>query len=147
MATATVPRGNPPTEAEIRALIESRSARYPTDSIEHRLERALDSAFDTIGYVSLDEQGQYDFGEAFLSDTWGDLRPSEANRLGELIHEARVRAESRARAAIVEEVVAAALAFAAEHPDAPRAKAEPPPGNVTGILEGAPRVAGKAGAS
>lgn len=115
-----------PTEAEIRALIDDRSARYPNDSIEHHLDHVLDKAFDTIGYVDLDEQGQRDFGSTFLSDTWADLRPSEADRLGELIAAARQQAAERARAAIVEEVVAAALTFAAEYPDAPRAKALQP---------------------
>lgn len=108
------------TASEVRALIDDRSARYPNDSIESYLDDALDKAFDTIGYVNLDDQGAFDFGEAFLSDTWADLRPSEQARLGQLIAEARHRAARKAREAIVEEVVSAALAFAAEYPDAPR---------------------------
>jgi hypothetical protein len=52
---------------------------------------------------------------------WQDLRPSEALRLRALIGEAERRAVDRARQAIVEEVVAAGLAFVAEYPDAPLA--------------------------
>jgi flavin-binding protein dodecin len=110
----------PITEAEIRALVEARSDRYPADSIESKLEEAIEKAFDTIGYVTLDEQGQYDFGESFLSDTWADLRPSEQSALASAITNAMVRAAKRAREAIVEEVVAAALEFAEVYPDAPR---------------------------
>lgn len=113
-----------PTEAEIRELVAERDRRYPFDSIDAKLEEAINRGFDTIGYVSLDEKGQYDFGESFLSDTWADLRPSEEDRLAELIVEAKARAEQRARDAIVEEVIAAALAFGAEYPDAPRVQPE-----------------------
>lgn len=57
-------------------------------------------------------------------DVWrSDLRPSEAIRLRQIAREARERAKHRAQEAIVEELVAAALRFAEEYPDAPRAKA------------------------
>lgn len=51
-----------------------------------------------------------------------DLRPSEAIRLREIAQEGIARATERARAAIVDELVAAALRFAEEFPDAPGAK-------------------------
>lgn len=111
-----------PTADEILQIIAARTARYPIDSLDAKLDEAIGNAFDAIGYVSLDEQGAYDIGAAFLSDTWGDLRPSEAARLGEIISEAQERAEEKARAAIIEEVIGAALTFAAEYPDAPRAE-------------------------
>jgi hypothetical protein len=55
------------------------------------------------------------------SSPWRDLRPSESARLEAIVVAAEARAWGRAHAAIVEEAVAAALAFAAEYPDAPRA--------------------------
>lgn len=115
-----------PTEAEIRQLIADRSARYPLDSLERPLGEAIDKSFDTIGFVTLDERGRWDFGVDFLSDTWADLRPSEQERLGELIAAAKARAMERARESIIGETVAAALAFSAEHPDAKRASPEHP---------------------
>jgi hypothetical protein len=55
---------------------------------------------------------------------WADLRPSEAERLMALVNEAEARAVERCLSVVREELTAAALAFAAEHPEAvPRAPA------------------------
>ncbi len=113
-----------PTEAEIRAAIADRMRKYPNDNPRQKLAGAVDQAFDAVGYIDLDEEGQYDWGTQALSDLWADLRPSEVERLHELIAEAKRRALDAAWAVIAEQVVAAGLAFAAEYPDAPRAKQE-----------------------
>ncbi len=55
---------------------------------------------------------------------WRDLRPSEADRLVELVNAATERAAERCEAIILEELTAAGVAFAAEHPDAPRGEPE-----------------------
>lgn len=55
---------------------------------------------------------------------WGDLRPSEAGRLVELVGDACDRAADRCYGIIIEELTAAGAAFAAEYPDAPRPKVE-----------------------
>src|SRR5687768_15534457 len=109
-----------PTEQEIREILADRERRYPHD-FGDKLAEAIDHAFDAIGYVELDEQGQYDFGGEWLSDTWADLRQSEQRYLAGAILQAKGRALASAREAIVGEVVAAALQFAREYPDAPRA--------------------------
>ncbi len=72
---------------------------------------------------------EVEFSDAFthcmtlLDDLYDqdDLRPSEDARLGELVTPAidLIRDETQRR--INEALVSAALAFAAEHPDAPRA--------------------------
>lgn len=102
-----------PTEAEIRAALQA----------------ALDaSRFDVGGFV-------YDItmplhfippneGAAPNPALWGDLRPSEAERLSVLVEEIYGLADGFERAlgaAVVEAGVRAGLTFVAEHPDAPRA--------------------------
>lgn len=113
-----------PTEAEIREAISERLAKYPGDNHIRTLVEAIEKAFDTIAYVELDEQGQYDFGTPFLSDIWADLRPSEASRLGQLVRDGSIRALKVLDDALRAEVVAAAMQFAAEHPDASRVERE-----------------------
>jgi hypothetical protein len=119
MPTAT--RSSAPTEAEIRAMLAERAVKWPHDNAERQLAEAVDTAFDTIGYIELDEL-ESNGGLHALSDLWADLRPSEIIRLHLLVSEARERAYGAAWEAIVREVVAAGLAFAAEFPNAPRAQ-------------------------
>jgi hypothetical protein len=52
---------------------------------------------------------------------WTDLRASERRGLRRLLEAAEHRAAERARAIIIKEATRAAVAFAAEFPDAPRA--------------------------
>ena len=101
MTTATAPL----TEAEARATIAGHVERFGLD-------------------ISGSEDAYHPF-DAFVckgSSPWRDLRPSESARLEAIITAAEARAWARAHAAIVEEAVAAALTFAAEYPDAPRAQ-------------------------
>jgi hypothetical protein len=104
MTTATVPRGTAPTEAGIRAAIRAHLDRYGdvmdgSDGMFHPFDAIVDPA----------------------STLWADLRPSEDLRLRAIIEEAERRAFDRCRGIIVDEATAAALAFAAEFPEAPRA--------------------------
>jgi hypothetical protein len=92
------------TEAEALATVAAHVERFGLD-------------------ISRDDDAYHPF-DAFVaegSSPWRDLRPSESGRLEAIITEAEARAWARAHAAIVEEAVSAALAFAAEYPEAPRA--------------------------
>lgn len=51
---------------------------------------------------------------------WDDLRPSQAERLTVVVGEARKRIRQRVMPIIIEELTAAGVTFAREHPDAPR---------------------------
>jgi hypothetical protein len=96
----------PLTEAEVLAIVAAHVERFGLD-------------------ISSNDDAYHPF-DAFVaegSSPWRDLRPSESGRLEAIITAAEARAWARAHAAIVEEAVAAALAFAAEFPDAPRAGA------------------------
>lgn len=116
MTTATANRA--PTEAELRAIIERHQ--------DQRLPDPADFAFafvSPIEYVPEDEIGNH------VNRVWDNLRPEEAERLTQLMDEVFTVAEREL--AIVEErcreaAVRAALTFAAEYPDAPRARAEDP---------------------
>lgn len=57
---------------------------------------------------------------------WWDLRPSEGARMLALINDAIARATERCEAIILEELTAAGVQFAAEHPDAPRPREKVP---------------------
>jgi hypothetical protein len=64
-------------------------------------------------------------GENYVDGLWVDLRPSEAEELANLVDAIYDQADSihgEAVERIAKLVVAAGLQFAAEHPDAPRAK-------------------------
>ena len=112
-------------EADVRAVFAHRARLYPSDDPGRKVKEAIDGWADGIGYVDLDAEGRLDFGQDSLSELWADLRPSEQARLGALIVAAKARAFSAANAAILDELTAAALAFAAEFPGAPRAVAGP----------------------
>jgi hypothetical protein len=123
MVAATI--SSKPTEKELRQIIRDRADRYRNDSPRERLAEVIDKYCDPLGYVPIaDEQDREDFAAKAFSDTWADLRPSEVERLDQLLTDARARAAERAEAVILEELVAAALTFADEHPDAPRAARE-----------------------
>ena len=94
----------PLTEAEVLAMVAAHVERFGLDI----------SRFD-------DAYHPFDALVSEGSSLWRDLRPSESSRLEAISTAAEARAWARAHAAIVEEAVAAALAFAAEYPEAPRA--------------------------
>jgi len=97
----------PLTEAALRATIAAHVKRYGFD------------------LASMDEFYHPFDAIAPLSRTcpWTDLRASEKRRLRKLMETGERTAQARARAIVIEEAVAAALAFAAQYPDAPRAGA------------------------
>ncbi len=121
----------PPTEAEIREAIALRTTLYVDNPVKHLREVVEDFGAFMHGPAfaileSSDPRGDEDPSEA--DDIWGnDLRPSEAKALMFYFQEAVERAVSDARAAIEAAFVDAALRFAAEFPDAPRAKRQAVP--------------------
>ena len=115
-----------PTEAEIRQVIHDRAAKFPGDNPRDKLDEGIDKALDALGYVELDddEQDGMPSGATVISDLWTDLRPSEAVRLRDVVHDVRTELRDALWSMIEDRVVAAGLTFAAEHPDAPRARGE-----------------------
>jgi hypothetical protein len=95
-----------PTEAEIRETITA----------------AMPAAAGTIG----DRAYELTFSIRYL---WGDLPPSQGARIEALIEEAQAAIEAlepEVLGRVREAVAAAAMTFAAEYPDAPRARAAVP---------------------
>ena len=95
-------RGDPVTEAQVRRRIAAHLARY--------------------GHLRGTDDMFYPFDAVGPQDgPWTDLRPSEAARLCAILEAAETEAFARCEAMLVEAAVSAALRFAAECPDAPRA--------------------------
>lgn len=99
-------------ETEFRRIYEGREPprHEPLGKVRSDLAAVLDYAADPFRWRDEDS----------LSDVWVDLRYSEAIRLNELLDAAVERATDAAMEGVKHEIVAAALAFAAEHPNAPR---------------------------
>lgn len=123
-----------PSEQEIREAIAVRGTysmassysgglRGALEGLISEYAEAIDSAVSDAEAARDDvlEEGQ---DPRDLAGLWADLRLSEADRLRRLADAATARAADRAEAIIVEEIVAAGLAFAAEFPDAPRGRQE-----------------------
>lgn len=116
-----------PTESEIRTALRQRVEAYPADNPKDTLREAVRSwaatlispAFDTL--ESIDPRDGPTSSEP--DDLWRDLRPSEAVTLRDLARAAIERAIERCDAVILDELTAAGVRFAMEHPDAPRAAA------------------------
>lgn len=110
MTTATAA---PLTEAEIRAAIE--------DALDHStidIGQLIYSFLQPIDYIPEPERANC------RPALWDNLRPSEAARLSELVERVYCDLEPEIERMIADAVVGAALAFAAEYPDAPRAIVE-----------------------
>lgn len=116
-----------PTEAEIREALAARERDFPVDSVTRRLVDVVDTAFQVITYTELDAQGRYDFVADALTDVWADLDPVQVARLADIVELAKARAIASAGESVRREVVAAALAFGAEHPHAARVPREAVP--------------------
>lgn len=133
--TATRTAAIAPTEAEIRAALELRATRYPADDPRKGLRESIEDfarvlsgpAFDALEAVDPRDPEAPDQPD----DLWRDLRPSEAKVLDAIAREGIESAYERAYAAILDELVAAGLRFAREHPDVPRAKVGQPGGAMT----------------
>lgn len=115
---------NAPTEAEIRQAL---SAAWEADGDGHGVYGALDEATAVAALPTWWQGSSVDLAKpepATGAAIWDDLRPSEAKRLHRLLGEASERAEEKCRKLLLEELTAAAVRFAEEFPDAPRAKKE-----------------------
>ncbi|HUG47975.1 MAG TPA: hypothetical protein VMP67_06135 [Candidatus Limnocylindria bacterium] len=112
------------TEQEVREAIEGRK------HLRDKLAEAFAEASLPVGEAAW--HGGVDADEPFVEPApewdvlWWDIRPSQAVRLHQLVGEARDRALSRCQAIIVDELTAAGVQFAAEYPDAPRAREKVP---------------------
>lgn len=115
MTAASTITTTAPSEAEIRAAIEAAPDGY--DGVSDLTGKL----YELFG-APLYGPGRFDPEEDQVGprDLWVDLRASEAARLLELADEAWVRARQRVHQILVDELTAAALAFAAEYPEAPR---------------------------
>lgn len=112
-----------PTEAEVRKALQRRTELYVNDTprtfLTEAVERWADMFTDPAARAL--DPGAEPRGVFAEDDLWGELRPEEARALRRIIAPAIERAKHVAEAAIVEVLVAAALAFGEEYPDAPRA--------------------------
>lgn len=114
-----------PTEAEIRAVIEDRLTKYPSDWPQSRIRAGIEAMADFMDGPAADKlSGDPVFGDEprrWPGDLSDDLRRPEAARLDQLYREATERALARCLEIAAEEIVLAAETFAREYPDAPRA--------------------------
>jgi hypothetical protein len=105
MGTATAPL----TEAAIREAVRSAAAGADVGEL-------VCEFLAPIRYVPRGERGP-----AYRGALWDDLRASETARLDAIIEQVYQDLEGLICDSIETRVVAAALTFAAEYPDAPRA--------------------------
>ena len=115
-----------PTEAEIREAIAWRiSTAWPGDNPADAIREAIEQMGDFMYGPSADKlSGEPARGllpREWPGDLWDDLRRPEAARLDELYVLGTKRALGMCLELVMDELVAVALAFAAEYPDAPRA--------------------------
>ena len=110
------------TAEEIRAALEASAIKFSTSGRE-KLEEAIGEYPDVLRWVAPDTDSPPDSVDGSEEGTslWRDLRPTEDRRLRELLYQAEVRAVASCHELIVSEYTVALHAFAAEHPDAPRA--------------------------
>jgi hypothetical protein len=134
-STITSPADARPTltEEDIRsalaAAIEARTDGVDTLGTNRS---ALRSVIASIGnpmtnpaFLAIEADAEWEPDRPDPGDLWYDLRTSEARRLRELTTAAVERAADRCAAIILDELTAAGVAFAAEHPDAPRPEPAP----------------------
>lgn len=123
MTTATAPA--PLTAADVRRAIIERASEYPNDNGSRPLRAVVEHVFDVIDWYPADDRLDPDDPDRseLGDDIFRNLRPAEALRLKAIIAEHRDRGQARALEVLREECIAAALAFAAEYPDVPRAMA------------------------
>ncbi|CAN5828261.1 hypothetical protein BH20CHL5_BH20CHL5_14310 [soil metagenome] len=113
-----------PTEQDVRASLEAfleanspMSVGTMRDALREAI-RDVGDALDCAAYTALESEG--DVGDDAPDSLWRDLRRSEARHLRELVTGGIDAAASRCEAIILEELTAAGVTFAAQHPDAPR---------------------------
>jgi hypothetical protein len=110
-----------PSEEEIRAaLTESIGNGYADmDVVLDWLRPVMDSdmALTRAGWVD-----DFSPGEDHPGTFWADLTAEETQELQRLLGEARDRVEREATRMLIDETVAAAVAFGKAHPDIPRGR-------------------------
>lgn len=127
MAT-TASLAPPATEAEIRAAINFGWRQHPSSTPTeagaraalHGLILEVAQALTAPSLDALDARLEDFDGTPSDEAFWVDLRKSEAQTLRDYVHEAVATASDRCQAIITEELVAAGVRFATEHPNAPR---------------------------
>jgi hypothetical protein len=105
-----------PTEEEIRAVLDAFRNHATDKSVSSNLEDFISALGTCLTYTG-------DSEEPDAGDIWRDLRLSEQARLEALVSKAIEAAVARAYEAAADEMVKAALRFAQEYPNAPRARA------------------------
>ncbi len=116
--TATTATRWVPTTADIEAAL-AQSAERHADRATSCLVESIGETADVVDHTFVDHADELvQMDEPY--QLWCDLPPSQAARLHELVEEANARAFVSARAAIIAELVTAAVQFASEYPDATR---------------------------
>lgn len=113
-----------PTEAEIRAAARRHLARVLKSSELIDAPWVYDLSEPLRYTATCDEDGVRGGVNRSL---WDDLRPTQDARLRALVDDIYSKTDAlmaEAAERVIEYVVEAGLTFAAEHPDAPRAKRE-----------------------
>jgi hypothetical protein len=116
MTAPTITRS--PTEAEIRAEIGAAMGGEEYRDVIDGIHLVASIVRDPAWGILEGEDPRMPDGPGL----WADLRPSEAQRLLDLVNDAERRIGARVVEVIEEELMAACTAFAAEFPDAPRGK-------------------------
>jgi hypothetical protein len=118
-----------PTEQDIRASLDAfleASSPMSVGTMRDALREAIRDVGDALDCAAFTALGSVDdAGDDAPDSLWRDLRRSEARRLRDLVTDAIGAATRRCEAVILEELTAAGVTFAAEHPDAPRASTKP----------------------
>ena len=111
-----------PTSGEVRATVDRLTNAHPKDNERRGLEEAIRQLFTAIDYQRIDWAlpGEEPEPDELGNHVWTNLTREEAATLHSLVAFAKRRAYARARAVILEEIVAAADAFSRQHPDATR---------------------------
>ncbi len=95
-----------PSEAEVRAVIIERWTAPRVGGLSLASEFA-----DAFGTITAAADGLWNVD---------DFRPSELDRYDDLLSEATIRVRRAAETQLLDAVIAALIAFAAEYPEAPR---------------------------
>lgn len=117
-----------PTEQEIREAVVRRLEDWPNDNPMAPLRDAIKGMTSMLEVYIPDSRDSAETirelsgAEPDPDDLWWNLRPTEAARLNAIREEVCKQAAHHAVVANTSAIVAGALRFAAEYPDAPRAK-------------------------
>ncbi len=116
-----------PTEAEIRARLIAVFDQYG-DELYDELGNVVEAVAEPLNCAAKSALGKISDVPTMETSLWGVLSPEPARVLDSIVSAAIERAVGRCVDIILEELTAAGVQFAQEHPDAPRAVREPVPG-------------------